>query len=153
MILRHFAAELVLAILIAPLILGQTQVDLSTQAKNVDFSAAPSTRPVKTGTVFPATCQTGAMFFKTDAPGGANLYGCTATNVWTLLSGGSPGGGDSNCIASNVGGSLQLAIPCVVWLGTTSYALAGIATFTPVSGTGTVRFYLSSAGLDRKSVV
>ena len=143
----YFGAGLVLATLITPTVRGQTQVDLSTQGKNIDFSAAPSTRPVKTGSVFPSTCQTGSMFFKTDAPSGANLYGCTATSVWTLLSGGSSGAGDTNCVASNVGGSLQISIPCVVWLGTTSYTLAGSASFTPVSGTGTARFYLSAAGV------
>ena len=142
-----FCAGLALAAWITPVVRGQTQVDLAKQTKNVDFSAAPSTRPVKTGTVFPATCQTGAMFFKTDAPGGANLYGCTAANVWTLMSGGSGSAGNANCVAANVGGSLQLSTPCVVWLGTTSYTLAGNAAFTPASGTGTARFYLSAAGV------
>jgi len=66
---------------------GQSQVDLSTQSKDVDFSAAPETRPVKTGTVFPTTCRTGDIFFLTPAVPGANLYGCTATNAWTMLIG------------------------------------------------------------------
>lgn len=62
---------------------AQTQIDLRTQAKNIDFSAANSTRPIKTGTALPATCAQGDMFFNMTAPAGVNLYGCTATNVWT----------------------------------------------------------------------
>jgi hypothetical protein len=73
-------------------LMGQTSVDLKTQSKNVDFSAAPSTRPMQTGTVLPSLCSTGQMFFNSAAPAGQNLYGCTATNVWTLQSGGSGGG-------------------------------------------------------------
>jgi hypothetical protein len=71
---------------------GQTQVDLRTQSRNVDFSGAIETRPEKTGTVLPATCNAGDLFFKTSAPSGANLYGCVATNTWSVLSG---GGGSS----------------------------------------------------------
>jgi hypothetical protein len=64
---------------------AQTTVDLRTQARNIDFSAAASTRPAKVGTVLPATCIPGEQFFKTDATPGKNLYGCTATNVWTVI--------------------------------------------------------------------
>ena len=66
---------------------AQTQIDLRTQAKNIDFSAANSTRPIKTGTVLPATCVAGDMFFKTDAQAGENLYGCTAANTWSIQGG------------------------------------------------------------------
>src|SRR3954462_4378271 len=63
---------------------AQTKVDLRTQGKSVDFSAATSTKPSKTGTAFPATCSIGETFFKTDAAAGANLYGFTGTNIWSL---------------------------------------------------------------------
>lgn len=66
---------------------AQTQIDLRTQAKNIDFSAASSTRPMKTGTALPATCAVGNMFFNTSAPVGANLYGCTAPNTWSVQGG------------------------------------------------------------------
>jgi hypothetical protein len=72
---------------------AQTQIDLRTQARNIDFSAATSTRPMKTGTALPATCAVGNMFFKTDAPAGANLYGCSTANTW-MVQGGIPMG---NC--------------------------------------------------------
>ena len=63
---------------------GQTKVDLRTQGRTVDFSAAGMTRPSKTGTQLPATCLTGETFLKTDATPGKNLYICTAANVWTV---------------------------------------------------------------------
>ena len=70
---------------------AQTQVDLRTQSKGVDFTAAQSTKPFKSGGTLPATCAQGEMFFLTAASAGTNLYGCTATNTWTLQTGG--GGG------------------------------------------------------------
>jgi len=82
---------LVLAALAAGRGFGQTAIDLRTQSKSVDFSAASSTRPLKTGTSLPASCSAGEMFFKTNAPAGSNLYGCVATNTWSLQAGGSSG--------------------------------------------------------------
>ncbi len=38
------------------------------------------------GASLPSTCQVGQLFFSTAAIAGANLYACTATNVWTLES-------------------------------------------------------------------
>jgi hypothetical protein len=79
-------------ILVAAWLIGmldaQTLVDLRTQSKSVDFSAANTTKPFKSGTSLPATCGVGEAFFQTNAPAGLNLYGCTAVNSWTLLSAG-----------------------------------------------------------------
>lgn len=61
---------------------AQTAVDLRTQARNVDFSSAGSTRPVKTGSSLPAGCVSGGMFFLSSAPAGENLYGCTGCLVF-----------------------------------------------------------------------
>ncbi|MCU1260487.1 MAG: hypothetical protein JWO80_3372 [Bryobacterales bacterium] len=66
---------------------GQTTIDLRTQSKSVDFSAASATKPLKTGTVLPASCGTGELFFQLGAPAGKNTYGCIAPNTWTLQSG------------------------------------------------------------------
>ncbi|MEO8367819.1 MAG: hypothetical protein ABI806_01285 [Candidatus Solibacter sp.] len=63
---------------------GQTQIDLRTQGKNIDFSTAARTRPSKTGTSLPANCLVGETFLKTDAAAGRNSYVCTAANVWTV---------------------------------------------------------------------
>jgi hypothetical protein len=58
-----------------------------------DMSTASSTAPAKTGLALPLTCTLGDQFFLTSATSGQNLYGCTATNVWTQQagSGGAPG--------------------------------------------------------------
>jgi hypothetical protein len=79
--------SILLVVCLYGLAYGQTALDLRTQSKSVDFSAASSTKPFKTGTIFPATCSTGDVYFKADAPAGQNLYGCTSTNTWTLLGG------------------------------------------------------------------
>jgi hypothetical protein len=71
----------------APLAWGQTQVDLRTQSKSVDFSGAAATKPARTGTSLPTTCSTGEVFFNTTAPAGANMYGCTAPNTWAAETG------------------------------------------------------------------
>jgi len=67
---------------------AQTRVDLRTQARDVDFSGASSTKPMKTGADLPSQCTAGEMFFKTGgSPAGANLYGCTTANQWSLQGG------------------------------------------------------------------
>jgi hypothetical protein len=66
---------------------AQTRVDLRTQSKSVDFSAASSTKPSQTGTSLPATCASGQTFLNTSAQPGQNWYVCTAANVWTVQGG------------------------------------------------------------------
>jgi hypothetical protein len=78
---------------LATMVVGQTQVDLRTQSKSVDFSAASSTKPVTTGTSLPATCGVGQMFFLSSAPAGQNVYGCATANNWTMQSGSGGAGG------------------------------------------------------------
>jgi len=68
--------------------IGQTRVDLRTQSKSVDFSAASSTKPSQTGTALPATCSVGQTFLNTAAPAGQNWYACTSVNTWALQGGG-----------------------------------------------------------------
>ncbi len=76
------------ATLAAAVAVGQTEVDLRTQSKSVDFSAASSTKPVSTGTALPSVCGIGQMFFLSNAAAGQNLYGCVTTNTWNLESAG-----------------------------------------------------------------
>ncbi|HEV2405773.1 MAG TPA: hypothetical protein VGR88_09980 [Ktedonobacterales bacterium] len=66
---------------------AQTQIDLRTQSRNVDFSGASSTKPAQTGPALPATCGVGQIFFDTGTAPGSNLYGCTAANTWTAQGG------------------------------------------------------------------
>jgi Collagen triple helix repeat (20 copies) len=72
---------------------AQTLVDLRTQSKSVDFTAASTTKPMKTGTALPAACGVGEAFFRTNAPAGSNFYLCTSQNSWTLESGAAGTGG------------------------------------------------------------
>lgn len=46
---------------------------------------------VSFGPTLPATCSVGSLFFLTTAVAGSNLYGCTSTNTWTLMSGSGSG--------------------------------------------------------------
>lgn len=55
----------------------------------IDASGASSTKPAKSGNTLPATCSINELFYKSNATAGQNIYGCTATNTWTLQSGGS----------------------------------------------------------------
>jgi len=87
---------------------GQTQVNLRTQATDIDFTGASSTKPLQSGTVLPATCTTEQLFFLTSAPSGANLYACTATNVWSLETAG--GGLSANALVT-ASGSNALQTP------------------------------------------
>ncbi len=79
---------------------GQTAITLRTQARDIDFSGASATKPAKAGTSLPGTCSVGEQFFKTNALAGENLYGCTATNTWSLLG---DGGGTGSAVDSVFG--------------------------------------------------
>jgi len=78
---------------------AQTRVDLKSQSANVDFRTAPYTKPMKSGASLPATCTQGDLFFITSVTPGANVYGCTATNTWTVQ--GSGGGQGALTAESN----------------------------------------------------
>jgi hypothetical protein len=91
--------RILFAALLAAAADGQTLLSLDSQTKNVDFTKAAFTRPVKTGTILPSTCSAGDLFFQTSAPAGSNLYGCASANTWAVQSGG--GGGGSLAIDNN----------------------------------------------------
>ena len=109
---------------------GQTQIDLRTQGKNIDFSSAAKTRPSKTGTLVPAVCTIGETFVKTDAAAGKNLYVCTAVNVWTVQGADVPDPtGKAGQILTNDGSGFN-------WQGIGGYVTGapGAATVTGLSG-------------------
>lgn len=62
---------------------SQTTINLATQGRNADFSSFSFTRPMSVGNAVPATCQVGQLFFDNASSPGANMFGCTAQNVWT----------------------------------------------------------------------
>ena len=70
-------------------VFAQTKVSLRDQAREVDFSGAVSTRPLKSGTVLPAICSVGDMYFRTNANPGSNIHICVGTNTWMVASGNS----------------------------------------------------------------
>ena len=86
---------------------AQTQIDLRTQAKSVDFSGAAMTKPSRAGTVLPATCSAGETYLKIDGPLGQNLYVCTNGNTWSLQGAPIPGvTGYANTVLATDGTSL-----------------------------------------------
>jgi hypothetical protein len=142
------------ALAAAGLAAAQTQVDLKSQSKNVNFSAASGVIPFPTGTVLPASCPEGSMFFNLSAPAGSNLYGCTAVNTWSLEAGGGGGGAtvgvftvqQASSTAVMIGGGCAISAPCLVQVAATVYLYTAAATLTLASGTGTVYLYISPNG-------
>jgi hypothetical protein len=87
---------------------GQTLVDLRTQSKSVDFSAAVSTKPMQTGSSLSSTCAVGQFFFLTTASAGSNVYACDAINTWTVEGGSlSVNLSDANEVLSSNGSSTE----------------------------------------------
>lgn len=139
---------------------GQTTVDLSRQARNVDFSTAAATRPVKTGTDMPGVCSPGELYFKTDAPAGQNVYGCVATSTWALMTNSVSSGGGASMAAQledfkvertsntvlTVNSRCTATAPCLYRVGNAVFASTGPSQITLTSGAGTVYIYLSETG-------
>jgi hypothetical protein len=83
------------------------------------------TKPFQMGGSLPATCPQGAMFFKTGAPSGQNVYGCILTNVWAL-EGGNAGGGVWGSITGTLASQTDLAATLAGLVSLTgSYASPG----------------------------
>jgi len=149
---RRIIGSITLSLVATAFLNGQTQVDLATQSKNVDFSGAISTKPAKAGAAIPPSCSPGEMFFKTSAPAGQNLYGCTSTNTWSQIGSGGMASQVCDFAASNTSASVQTlgagrssATPCQIRTGATLFTMTAPATLTlsGVSASGTVFWYLS----------
>ncbi len=78
---------------------------------------------IPNATTNPGTCTVGQIHFDTDATAGQNMYGCTATNTWTLLGdgggggsiGGSTGATDNAILrADGVGGATVQSSGCTI---------------------------------------
>jgi hypothetical protein len=151
--------KILLTVLIAFNALGQTQVDLKLQTKNIDFSGAAMVSPFPVGFNLPANCTTGNMFFKSNAPTGANLYGCVAGNSWSLESGGSSGSGSGGSgagiplllervsgTALAIGQACSAAAPCMVAIGASTYSFLAGAAVTISAGSGLVLAYVDRNG-------
>jgi len=78
---------LIVSIIITVVVaVAQTRMDLRTQAEHVDFSAAVSTKPVKTGLALPASCTSGEVYLRI-SDGRGTLWTCVSDSVWTLQGG------------------------------------------------------------------
>jgi hypothetical protein len=138
-------------LLMAGLAFGQTQVDLRTQSKGVDFTGAPITKPFRIGNGLPASCLAGEFFYNT-AIADQNLYGCTSSNTWKAI-------GSSSAVllqdfladlpAPNllrIGASCSTQAPCSARFGSTVYKFQEGASVTVSAGSGLVLVYLTSKG-------
>lgn len=61
-------------------------------APTIDAVVLTTSVLLPNGISVPGTCSVGMLYFDNDATAGVNLYGCTATNTWTLLGDGGGGG-------------------------------------------------------------
>ena len=158
--MKHFAFAAGLLALAGGLE-GQTQVDLRVQSKDINFSNATATLPMQVGTVLPAVCATGQMFFKSNAASGSNLFGCVATNTWALEASGSGGGGGGTTSASGltdlaatrtsattltIGPQCSPAAPCNVRFGNQTFAVQAPGVVNISAGTGLAFIYIASSG-------
>jgi hypothetical protein len=105
---RRLATGLFLWTGLIPAADSQTLVDLRTQSKSVDFSAAASTKPMQTGSSLPSTCAVGQFFFLTTAAAGSNVYACNPANAWTVEGNGlSVNSSTTNEVLSSNGSSIE----------------------------------------------
>jgi len=130
----------------------------------IDFSAAGSTAPVKTGLLSarPAACTQGQIYFATDSTAGQNLSFCTTTGnpgVWSAITGGG-GAGISYCAPSGGSGSTYSCAPTPAisaYVAGLTVALApdvngaGGATTLNVSGLGAKSVKLADGGTNPSS--
>jgi hypothetical protein len=132
-----------------------TAIDLRAQSRNVDFTAAASTRPFKSGAALPASCSVGEMFYLSNATAGSNVYGCTASNSWTLEAGeGAQSGAQlTDLVATRtaatsltIGGNCSVAAPCNVRFGSAVHAYTTPTSATISAGTGTAYIFLDASG-------
>jgi len=140
---RQLHVKALLMVMAAGLAIGQTQIDLRTQSKSIDFTGALETRPIKTGGVLPALCNVGDVFFNTGAAPGANLYACVAANTWMVES----GGGSGASLTVQADGTVIGSRPQV-------NVVSGLGLLTAVSDTGSqinIQHYADTAVLLTKS--
>ena len=62
---------------------------LAAMAQTTQLDPTQLKRAIRVGTILPAACTTGDLFFKTDAQPGSNLYGCSSANTWSPEAGSS----------------------------------------------------------------
>jgi hypothetical protein len=144
----HIAALLAAGVSGTTLAAGQTKVDLGAQSKDVDFSRAISARPFPMGTMLPATCSIGQMYFLTGVALAVNE--CLAANIWTPIQGLS-GLGILNVqwtsgTVLTIGPQCSVSTPCLFRIGSTVYSVTAPATVTLTGGSGLAYIYIDNNG-------
>jgi hypothetical protein len=134
-----------------------TQLDLRLQSRDVDFSGASATKPLKSGTGLPSACGQGELYYRLDAAAGMNVYGCTASNSWTLEQGPPAASmasqlGDfavtrTSATTLAIGANCSTSTPCAVRFGSLVYSFGSGATVTISAGSGLAFIYISSTGV------
>src|ERR1700733_9287055 len=151
-----FICRILLLAMCGAMLYGQvTQLDLRLQSRDVDFSGASATKPFKSGTGLPPSCGQGEIYYRLDASAGMNVYGCTASNSWTLEQGPPAASmasqlGDfavtrTSATVLTIGGNCSTSTPCAVRFGALVYSFGSGATATISAGGGLARLYHSSA--------
>lgn len=97
------------------------------------------------GDTLPTNCTVGALFFKTNATAGVNVYGCTAANTWTLQ--GDGGGTGTVTSVGWTGGIVSVATPTT----TPAFTIAGTSGGIPYFSGATT--WASSAALAANAIV
>jgi hypothetical protein len=121
---------------------SQTQLDLGQQGKDINFSQAAFTRPIKVGLTLPPTCSVGDLFFKSNSALGTNLFGCAPANSWsTLGSAGSGGAGISFAFDDGSANNYSVSVP-----GITSYT-DGLQVLVVPANSNTMASTLAVSGL------
>jgi hypothetical protein len=96
----------------------------------------------------------GQLFYKTNSLAGNNLFGCTSTNIWTVLGSALPAiGTQLGDFQTTVSGNTTLSVgvgcsfltPCNARFVETTSSFASPATITASAGTGTARIYIDGS--------
>jgi hypothetical protein len=138
-----------------------TQIYLCKQTGTSTYAWEPI--GYRVGTTAPAKCTVGDVFFDSDATAGQNIYGCTATDTWTLQSGGGGGSpaGSNKQVQYNSSGSFgaeagfeydpatnTLSVDKISLTGTASETvLTDISTPSAPGTAGQTAFYTKSGQL------
>lgn len=91
-------------------------------APTLDALVITTSMLIPNDTAVPGTCTIGMLFFDNNASAGVNLYGCTASNTWTLLGDGGGAGSVATDTIWDVAGDL------VYGTGSNTAARLGIGT-------------------------
>ncbi len=108
------------------------------------------------GSTLPVTCNVGELFYKVNTPAGANLYGCTTSDIWTVEGSvasvpmvslvGEFAVARTSATTLSIGSNCSASTPCNARFGSVVYSFLSGATVTISGGTGLAFGYMDSSG-------